>query len=94
MRRRVRSASSSLAASSPWPAAASDADAGGVVAVAGLQVVGQLGVGGEGGGVQAGRRVMELLDLAPLGQAEAFVAGRRCVTALQEDERICPGRLP
>ena len=39
----------------------------------GLQVVGQLGVGGEGGGVQAGRRVVQLLDLADTGQSQAFL---------------------
>ena len=41
--------------------------AGGVVAVRGRQVGGQFGVGGEGGGVEAGCRAMELLELAPLG---------------------------
>ena len=48
-------------------------EAGGVVAVPGLQVVGQLGVGGEGGGVQAGRRRVELLALADTGQTQAFL---------------------
>ena len=47
-------------------------EAGGVVAVPGFQVVGQLGVGGEGGGVQAGRGVMELLGLADTGQANTL----------------------
>ena len=50
----------------------------------GLQVVGQLGVGGEGGGVEVGRRTVELLPLAPLGQAEALVIGRRLELTLQE----------
>ena len=67
-------------------------EAGGVVAVSGLEVVGQLGVGGEGGGVQAGRRVVELLDLAPLGQAEAFLVARRRVAAVLEGGELVPGR--
>ena len=45
-------------------------EAGGVVAVVGPQVVGQLGVGGEGGGVQAGRGVVQFLALADTGQAQ------------------------
>src|ERR1700721_292933 len=46
---------------------------GGVGAVPGPEGGGQLGVGGERGGVQAGRRVVQLLDLAALSKAEAFV---------------------
>ena len=36
------------------------------------QIVGQLGIGGAGGGVEVGRRARELLDVAPLVQAEAL----------------------
>ena len=53
----------------------------------GFQVVGQLGVGGEGGGVQAGRGVVQFLELAPLGEGEAFVViGRRVGAILVEGE--------
>ena len=63
--------------------------ASGVVAVSGFQVVGQLGVGGEGGGVQVDRHQGELLDLAPLGQCQAFrVAGGRVAAVLVGGELI------
>ena len=52
-----------------------------------IQVIGQLGVGGEGGGVQAGRCVVQFLALAPLGEGEAFVVvGRRIGAILVEGE--------
>ena len=56
----------------------------------GPEVVGQLGVGGEGGGVQAGRAVVQLLAPAPLGQAEAFLVAARRVAAGQEGGELVP----
>ena len=58
--------------------------AGGVVAVPGPEVVGQLGVGREGGGVQLGGLLVELLAMADIGQTQAFLGVTGLEIAFEE----------